>query len=75
MKILKGITASRGGGTINTFARVRTYDKDKESDLVSKAFGNFYNLVDQKCVMLAYNGNLPTLNIIEYNAKQFHQKF
>ncbi|CAG7591630.1 hypothetical protein MHYMCMPSP_00511 [Hyalomma marginatum] len=58
MKLLKGITYP-GGVVANTFASSKTYEK--ESYLVFEFFGNFYNLVDQHRVMLAYNGELPNL--------------
>ncbi|MDJ1305314.1 MAG: hypothetical protein MRQ09_03635 [Candidatus Midichloria sp.] len=58
MKLLKGITYPGGVVAINTFASSRTYEK--ELYLVFKFFGNFYNLVDQNRIMLAYNGGCPT---------------
>ncbi|WP_253300165.1 spermidine synthase [Wolbachia endosymbiont of Chironomus riparius] len=76
MKMLKGILSTGGVFAINTFTNSKTHSE--ESELIKKEFGNFYNLVGDASgnrIMIAYNGELPLLELVHYNADTFHEKF
>ena len=70
---VRGLLAPGGIVAANTFSSSRLYQN--ESVTYQSVFGPFYNLKSANRVILAANGPLPPMSVVDRNAAAFTQRF